>query len=59
MNDVRGLVLVMPHGTTPAAVTTNENINFVFLKERWRHSKERKINKSVLQSFPKDTVDLN
>ena len=26
MDDVRGLFLGMPHGTTPAAVTTNENI---------------------------------
>ena len=26
MNDVRGLFLAMPHGTTPAAVTTNKNI---------------------------------
>ena len=26
MDDVRGLFLRMPHGTTPAAVTTNENI---------------------------------
>ena len=26
MNDVRGLFLGMPHGTTPAAVTTNKNI---------------------------------
>ena len=26
MNDVRGLFLWMPHGTTPAAVTTNKNI---------------------------------
>ena len=26
MEDVRGLFLGMPHGTTPAAVTTNRNI---------------------------------
>ena len=26
MDDVRGLFLRMPHGTTPAAVTTNKNI---------------------------------
>ena len=26
MDDVRGLFLGMPHGTTPAAVTTNKNI---------------------------------
>ena len=26
MDDVRGLYLGMPHGTTPAAVTTNKNI---------------------------------
>ena len=25
MDDVRGLFLGMPHGTTPAAVTTNKN----------------------------------
>ena len=26
MDDERGLFLGMPHGTTPAAVTTNKNI---------------------------------
>ena len=26
MDDVRGLFLGMPHGTTPAAVTINKNI---------------------------------
>ena len=26
MDDVRGLFLGMPHGTTPAAKTTNKNI---------------------------------
>ena len=26
MDDVRGLFLGMPHGTTPVAVTTNKNI---------------------------------
>ena len=26
MDDVRGLFLGMPHGTTPAAVTTNKNM---------------------------------
>ena len=26
MDDVRGLFLGMPHGTTPAAVTTNKDI---------------------------------
>ena len=26
MDDVRGLFLGKPHGTTPAAVTTNQNI---------------------------------
>ena len=26
MDDVRGLYLRMPHGTTPAAVTKNKNI---------------------------------
>ena len=26
MDDVRGLFLGMPHGTTPAAVTKNKNI---------------------------------
>ena len=30
MDDVRGLFLGMPHGTTPAAVTTNKN-NYEFL----------------------------
>ena len=29
MNDVRGLFLRMPHGTTPAAVTTNKNIHVI------------------------------
>ena len=28
MDDVRGLFLGMPHGTTPAAVTTNKKIKF-------------------------------
>ena len=26
MDDVRSIILGMPHGTTPAAVTTNKNI---------------------------------
>ena len=32
MDDVRGLFLGMPHGTTPAAVTTNKNIIMSFFK---------------------------
>ena len=32
MDDVRGLFLGMPHGTTPAAVTTNNNIIMSSLK---------------------------
>ena len=35
MDYVRGLFLGMPHGTTPAAVTTNKNIimsSFKFVK---------------------------
>ena len=33
MDDVRGLFLGMPHGTTPAAVTTNKNIIMSSLNE--------------------------
>ena len=29
MDDVRGLFLGLPHGTTPAAVTTNKNIKIM------------------------------
>ena len=32
MDDVRGLFLGMPHGTTPAAVTTNKNIKIIVAK---------------------------
>ena len=32
MDDVRGLFLGMPHGTTPVAVTTNKNIIMSSLK---------------------------
>ena len=32
MDDVRGLFLRMPHGTTPAAVPTNKNIIMSFFK---------------------------
>ena len=34
MDDVRGLFLWMPHGTTPAAVTTNKNIIMSSFKSR-------------------------
>ena len=32
MDDVRGRLLGLPHGTTPAAVTTNKNIKMSSLK---------------------------
>ena len=32
MDDVRGLFLGMPHGTTPAAVTTNKNMIMSYFK---------------------------
>ena len=32
MDDVRGRVLELPHGTTPAAVTTNINIKMSSFK---------------------------
>ena len=32
MDDVRGLFLGMPYGTTPAAVTTNKNLTMSSLK---------------------------
>ena len=32
MDDVRGRFLGLPHGTTPAAVTTNKNIKMISLK---------------------------
>ena len=32
MDDVRGRFLGLPHGTTPAAVTTNKNIKMSFFK---------------------------
>ena len=35
MDDVRGLFLGMPHGTTPAVVTTNKNIIMGFFKSSW------------------------
>ena len=34
MDDVRGLFLGMPHGTTPAAVTNKYKYNHEFLKIR-------------------------
>ena len=40
MDDVRGRVLGLPHGTTPDAVTTNENIKMSYLLEQSKHSKE-------------------
>ena len=32
MDDVRGRFLGLPHGTTPAAVTTNKNIKMSYFK---------------------------
>ena len=32
MDDVRGRFLGLPHGTTPAEVTTNKNIKMISLK---------------------------
>ena len=34
MDDVRGRFLGLPHGTTPAAVTTNKSIKMSSLKSR-------------------------
>ena len=35
MDDVRGLFLGTPHGTTPAAVTTNKDIIMSSFKSSW------------------------
>ena len=40
MDDVRGRFLLLPHGTTPAAVTTNKNIKMSSFKNSENIKKE-------------------
>ena len=41
MDDVRDRFLGLPHGTTPAAVTTNQNINLRYFKSSENIQKKR------------------
>ena len=47
MDDVRGRFLGLPHGTTPAAVTTNKNIKMSSFKSS-ENIQKKKVNLSDL-----------
>ena len=58
MDDVRGLFLQMPHGTTPAAVTTNKIIMSSFKSSRNIQKKECGPDRSVSDN-QSSSVTLN
>ena len=53
MDDVRGRFLGLPHGTTPAAVTTNKNIKMSSFKS------SENIQKKDLECGPDRSVSNN
>ena len=58
MDDGRGLFLGMPHGTTPAAVTTNKNIIMSFFKSS-RDIQKKWVGQTVVSDNQSSSVTLN
>ena len=58
MDDVRSLFLGMPHGTTPAAVTTNKNIIIVPLRAV-ETFKRKKVGQTAVSDNQSSSVTLN
>ena len=59
MDDVRGLFLRMPHGTTPAAVTTNKNIIISSFKSSGNIRKRKRVGQTAVSDNQSSSVTLN
>ena len=58
MGDVRGLFLGIPHGTTPAAVTTNKNIIMRSFKAI-KTFKRKRVGQTAVTDNQSSSVTLN
>ena len=58
MDDVRGLFLGMPHGTTPAAVNTNKNIIINSLRAV-ETTKRKRVGQTAVSDNQSSSVTLN
>ena len=58
MDDVRGLLLGMPHGTTPAAVTPNKNIIMSSFKSSGDIQRKR-VGQTAVSDNQSSSVTLN
>ena len=59
MDDVRGLFLGMPHGTTPAAVTTNKNIIILVPLRAVETFKRKRVGQTAVSDNQSSSVTLN
>ena len=59
MDDVRGRFLGLPHGTIPAAVTTNENIKMSSFKSRENFQKKEGGPDRSVSDIQSSSVTLN
>ena len=53
MDDVRGRFLGLPHGTTPAAVTTNKNIKMSSFKSSENIQKKERLERKYSSTIHK------
>ena len=58
MDDVRGLFLGMPHGTTPATVTTNKNIIMSSFKSS-KDIQKKEGGQTAVSDYQSSSVTLN
>ena len=58
MDDVRGLFLRMPHGTTPAAVTKNKNTIISSFKSSGNIKKKR-VGQTAVSKNQSSSVTMN
>ena len=58
MDDVRGLILEMPHSTIPAAVTTNKNIIMSSFKSS-RDIQRKRVGQTAVSDNQSSSVTLN
>ena len=59
MDDVRGRFLGLPHGTTPAAVTTNKNIPMISFKSSEKIQKKEGGPDRSISDNQSSSVTLN
>ena len=59
MDDVRDRFLGLPHGTTPAAVTTNQNINLRSFKSSENIQKKREGPDRSVSDNQSSSVTMN